>query len=105
MIKNLPKSNVTLLIFITAIIYTGLALTAWASDNPKPFFGWKAGVARQIITPSENMWMGGFASRTTPSIGKLHDLWAKALALEDQNGQRAVLVSFDLSGNVDLSGK
>jgi neutral ceramidase len=60
--------------------------------------GWKAGVAKVAITPDQNMWMAGFASRTQPSDGKLHDLWAKALALEDAEGKKAVLVTLDLLG-------
>ncbi|WP_439581462.1 neutral/alkaline non-lysosomal ceramidase N-terminal domain-containing protein [Dyadobacter bucti] len=60
--------------------------------------GWKAGVAKVAITPEQNMWMAGFASRTRPSDGKLHDLWAKALALEDADGKKSVLVTLDLLG-------
>ena len=60
--------------------------------------GWKAGVARVVITPEQNMWMAGFASRTHQSDGKLHDLWAKALALEDADGKQSVLVTLDLLG-------
>ena len=59
---------------------------------------WKAGVARVIITPQQQMWMAGYASRTNPSDGKLHELWAKALVLEDANGEQAVLVTMDLLG-------
>lgn len=60
--------------------------------------GWKAGVSAVIITPEESMWMAGFAHRTSPSAGKLHDLWAKALVLEDASGKQAVLITTDLSG-------
>lgn len=60
--------------------------------------GWKAGVARVVITPKQSMWMAGYANRTGPSEGKLHDLWAKALALEDANGAQSVLVTTDLLG-------
>jgi neutral ceramidase len=60
--------------------------------------GWKAGVAKVAITPEQNMWMAGFASRTHQSEGKLHELWAKALALEDADGKRSVLVTLDLLG-------
>jgi len=45
--------------------------------------GWKAGLARVVITPEEPMWMGGYAARTKPSEGKIHDLYAKALAVEE----------------------
>lgn len=60
--------------------------------------GWKAGTARVVITPETPMWMAGYAARTGPSQGALHDLWAKALAVEDPKGLRAVLVSLDLCG-------
>ena len=60
--------------------------------------GWKAGVAKINITPQHLMWMSGYAARTNPAEGKLQDLWAKALVLEDPNGRRAVLVTMDLVG-------
>lgn len=59
---------------------------------------WKAGVARVIITPKQPMAMAGFASRNHPSEGTLHDLWAKALALEDANGKKALMITTDLLG-------
>ena len=60
--------------------------------------GWKAGVARARITPDESMWLAGYGSRTNASQGKIHDLWIKALALEDANGRRAVVLASDLLG-------
>ncbi|MCB0689487.1 MAG: neutral/alkaline non-lysosomal ceramidase N-terminal domain-containing protein [Saprospiraceae bacterium] len=59
---------------------------------------WKAGVAKINITPDAPMWMAGYAARTSPSQGKIQDLWAKALALEDKDGTRSVLVTLDLVG-------
>jgi len=59
---------------------------------------WKAGTSKTIITPQEPLWMAGFASRTEPAQGTLHELWIKALALEDAEGNRAVLVTTDLLG-------
>jgi hypothetical protein len=59
---------------------------------------WNAGVARVNITPDHDMWMAGYASRNRPAEGKLTDLWAKALALEDAAGNQAVLVTLDLVG-------
>lgn len=59
---------------------------------------WKAGVAKVNITPAHLMWMSGYAARTKPAESKLIDLWAKALALEDPDGQRGVLVTMDLVG-------
>jgi hypothetical protein len=60
--------------------------------------GWKAGLARVVITPEEPIWMAGYASRTKPAEGKLQELYAKALALEDERGKRVVLVTSDLLG-------
>ncbi|NDD64738.1 MAG: hypothetical protein EBZ36_12325 [Acidobacteria bacterium] len=60
--------------------------------------GMKAGVATVTITPPGPMWMAGYAARTRPAEGKMHDLYAKALALEDAGGNRVVLVTSDLLG-------
>lgn len=57
---------------------------------------WKAGTARVIITPDDSIWMAGFAFRNHPSEGKLVDIWAKALALEDLNGNKVMLITADL---------
>jgi hypothetical protein len=57
---------------------------------------WKAGVATTVITPAEPMWLAGWAVRTEPSRGTLTDLFAKALALEDSQGTRLVLLTVDL---------
>jgi neutral ceramidase len=60
--------------------------------------GWQAGIARIDITPKQPMWMAGYASRNQPADGKLTDLYAKALVLQDAAGQRAALVTLDLIG-------
>jgi hypothetical protein len=59
---------------------------------------WKAGLSKVDITPHDSLWMAGYAARTKPSEGTLLPLYAKALALEDQNGKRSVLVTTDLLG-------
>lgn len=59
---------------------------------------WKIGVAQQVVTPKESMWLAGYASRSKPSEGTLHDLWIKAIALEDAHGHRALIVTSDLIG-------
>ena len=59
---------------------------------------WKAGVASAIITPEQSMWMSGYAARTKPSEGKVHDLHAKVLALEGPQGTRLVIVTVELLG-------
>jgi hypothetical protein len=78
-------------------------LPAWAFADVVP---WKAGIARAVITPKEPTWMSGYAARTKPSQGTVHDLWAKALALEDPNGRRALVITLDLCGiGRDLSNR
>lgn len=57
---------------------------------------WRVGVADVVITPQESIWMAGFAARTKPSEGVLNDLHAKALAFEDRQGARLVIVTTDL---------
>ncbi len=68
-----------------------------ANDNEGRYI-WKIGTARIVITPDEPIWMAGYASRTSPSEGKLHDLWAKALLLEDAAGNRSLLITMDILG-------
>ncbi len=65
-----------------------------AADAP----GWKAGVAVRVITPSEPMWMAGYAGRKGPASTKEHDLTVKALALQDPSGAKSVIVTSDLVG-------
>jgi neutral ceramidase len=59
---------------------------------------WKAGVAKADVTPSEALWMGGYASRERPAQGKLMSLWIKVLALEDAEGHRGVILTSDTLG-------
>ena len=59
---------------------------------------WQAGVGRVDITPEESVWLAGYAGRDHASQGTLHPIWVKALALEDAQGQRAVVVATDILG-------
>ena len=51
----------------------------------------RVGLARVCITPEQPVWLHGYASkpRFRPFEGKLNDLYAKAVALEDARGERA----------------
>lgn len=81
------------------IILIAIGLTGWAlMSSPVRAGKWRAGVAAMAITPDQPMWMSGYASRDHAAEGTLHDLWAKALVLEDDQGHRAVLVTLDLVG-------
>jgi len=74
------------------ILSEGLTSSTYAAEI------FRAGVASTVITPEQPMWMSGYAARTKPSEGKVHDLHAKALALEDSQGKRLVIVTVDLLG-------
>jgi hypothetical protein len=76
----------------------GIGILALIAGGRSAQASWKAGTARVAITPKQPMWMAGYAARTRPSEGAVHDLWAKALALQDVAGRQAVLVTLDLCG-------
>jgi neutral ceramidase len=57
---------------------------------------WKAGAASVKITPTEPMWLAGWAARRQPASSAAIDLFAKALAIEDSRGERLVIVTADL---------
>ena len=59
---------------------------------------WKAGSATMKVTPRKLLWMAGYAARKKPAEGKVQDLFAKALALEDEQGNNLVFVTLDLIG-------
>lgn len=68
--------------------------------------GWRAGVAKIKITPEKPMWMMGYASRNKPATGTMTELWTRALALEDPDGTRAVLITIEVSNTYrDLSNR
>src|SRR5688572_5619695 len=80
-----------------AILTTLLCCAAALLSGPLEAAGWKAGIAKAVITPETGVWLAGYGSKRPPD-GKLHDLWMKALALEDAAGKRAVLITSDFQG-------
>jgi len=72
-----------------------LALLVTVPSGPEE---WKAGLAAAKITPQEPLQLSGYAARKKPSEGVAADLYAKALALEDSEGNRALLLTLDLIG-------
>jgi neutral ceramidase len=83
---NMLKHIVKLL-----LVLAGLAVAFAQTD-------WRAGVAKLVITPKEPIWMAGFGFRDRPSEGVRQDIFVRALAIEDQNARRSVLVTLDLAG-------
>lgn len=80
----------------TNLIILGLFALAAASASAQEAT-WKAGLAKAVITPEKAVWLAGYGTKRPPD-GKLHDLWMKALALEDPMGRRVVLVTSDFQG-------
>lgn len=80
------------------ICLLGLMLQHLLAARPSAQKGWKAGVAKLTITPREPMWMAGYSARTKPAEGKEHELWVKAIVLEDIKGKQVVMVATDVLG-------
>jgi hypothetical protein len=81
---------------LRTLIAAAIAVTSsatFAADFP-----YKAGVAAKVITPAEPVWMAGYGFRNKPAEGKQHDLWVKALAIEDAAGNVGILLTCDLCG-------
>ncbi len=87
-------SRTGIIAICVCLTVSGSALAAGAESQAT----WKAGVATVVITPEQSMWMAGYAARNKPSEGKAHELHGKALALEDAEGARLVIVTADLIG-------
>ena len=60
--------------------------------------GFRAGVAAIDITPQGPIRLSGYSNRTHPSVGVIHKIYTKALALEDSHGRRIVIVTADVVG-------
>ncbi len=82
---------------IAALWIVGCCL-GWNSASASAADGWQAGFGRVVITPDEPTPLSGYAGRTGPAKGKIHDLYARAAALKDPSGKTIVLVSTDLIG-------
>jgi Neutral/alkaline non-lysosomal ceramidase. len=59
---------------------------------------WQAGAASVDISPTEPIWMAGYASRTKPSEAIRQPIHVKALALKDDDSAVSVVVTLDLVG-------
>jgi neutral ceramidase len=87
------KSFVSRLRFFPAVLL--FVLPAFGADVAP---SWKAGAAATDITPELPMWMAGYGARTRPGDQVAQRLHAKALALEDERGKVAVIVTTDTLG-------
>ena len=77
------------------LLAVGIPATRAFGDE-KPALPWKAGTAMVTITPGRPLTLLGYTSRKGPFEAVSDDLSARALALEDAEGRRAVIVAADL---------
>lgn len=89
--------------FRLCLLALSLATIAFLPESPRMLAktapaAFKAGLAKVAITPEKPVWLSGYAARNKPSEGKIHDLWAKALVVQDASGNRVVIVTTDLLG-------
>ncbi len=59
---------------------------------------WRVGLATVDITPTEPVPMAGYASRRVPFESVAQPLYAKVMAVQDRDGNRALLVTADILG-------
>jgi len=90
-----PKSQGPSFILILFILAATLGRPCVASAEEGAL---RVGLARAKITPEGPIRMAGYGSRDKPSEGVLADLFAKAMAIEDAEGERAVLLTSDVIG-------
>lgn len=85
---------------ITVPMGSGLnefALTS-IDDTLTPESIWYVGVSAVDITPPVGMWLAGYAMRDKPAESVIHPLWVKAVALQDKQGRKGVIVGSDILG-------
>ncbi|MEY4938598.1 MAG: hypothetical protein RIQ93_333 [Verrucomicrobiota bacterium] len=86
-----------LIAVVSLLSATGL-LAAEKKAAPALPLTWKAAAGSVVVTPTKNLWMAGYANRKKPAEGKAQELFAKSLALQDEQGQKLVFVTLDLIG-------
>lgn len=90
--------------FVAAIL-VAVGWAAFASEKKEeaeaPAPAWKAASASIVITPERPLKMSGYAGRKEPAEGTEQDLFAKALAIEDSEGNRVLFLTMDLIGVIE----
>jgi neutral ceramidase len=88
--KRVPMNTIIKQLFIAIFIL--IAGRTYAGEI-------RVGIARKIITPQTSpIFLTGFANREKPATGVLHDLWAKAIVLEESPQSRVIIVTTDILG-------
>ena len=77
----------------SVVVSCVLALQSPAGAAPR-----RVGIATKDITPTLPVPLSGYGAREKPFEAVDTPIFAKALAFEDENGQRALLITADLEG-------
>jgi len=85
-------SLISAMLFLTS----DASLLPAADDQPE----WKIGLVGAIVTPNEPVRMAGYGSqeRKQLSQGIASELRARAMAIEDRDGNKALLITTDVIG-------
>jgi neutral ceramidase len=90
--RSSPRKS-TFIACIAVAVHAFFCVAALAAETP-----WRVGIATRVITPELPVPLVGYGGREKPFDSVDTDIYVKALALEDETGQRAVLISGDLVG-------
>lgn len=97
--RHVLKMKRTIHIAILACFSTAAVFGDDGDTSEKPM--WKAGAASVKITPERPLRMAGYAGRKEPAEGTEQDLFGKAIAIEDADGNRVVFITLDLIGVIE----
>ena len=81
--------------FLLSVVVAGASISCGEIEQ---YAEWRVGRARVSITPEEPIVLLGYGDRTQPFEHVAQEIHAKALAIEDRQGHRAVVVTADLVG-------
>lgn len=90
---NRALNKIFVSVFVSVFVPAFLLVTL-----PSRGSDFRVGIARKSITPQFPIWLNGYAAREKPSEGKSHDLWVKALVIEENPGSKVIIVTVDVLG-------
>ena len=96
-IRNIIALFFAVITFLSALATFGKTSNNFISQPVTEDTEWLVGIARRVITPMTDVWLAGYGFKR-PVEGKLHDVWAKVLALKSKDGKRVVMVTTDIEG-------
>ncbi|MCB1232507.1 MAG: neutral/alkaline non-lysosomal ceramidase N-terminal domain-containing protein [Verrucomicrobiae bacterium] len=96
--RHLPRFFAVVCLVSASLVWFAWHSLAEKSESRGEGGGWRVGLAATDITPRDPVYLAGYASRDHAHEGVAAPLHAKALALVDDGGHRAVIITTDLIG-------